>query len=142
METQTLGKLESVHVISPVYLQRALIIIILSFIFFLAMLIVFSLRQNVGYFLLATAFLLIKLFTLFSFMQARKKVVKLYENGFTFGKKTCRFDEIKQIQNNQSSCEIIKNDGEKIVLTEIIYDLKGLAEKITQKSGVLQNEKV
>ncbi|MBX7173462.1 MAG: hypothetical protein K1X72_21010 [Pyrinomonadaceae bacterium] len=142
METQTLGKLESVHVISPVYLQRALIIIILSFIFFLAMLIVFSIRQNVGYFLLATAFLLIKLFTLFSFMQARKKVVKLYENGFTFAKKTCLYNEIKEIQNNQSSCEIIKNDGEKIVLTEIIYDLKGLVEKITQKSGVLQNEKV
>lgn len=142
METQTLGKLESVHVISPVYLQRALIIIILSFIFFLAMLIVFSLRQNVGYFLLATAFLIIQLFTLFSFMQARKKVVKLYENGFTFAKKICRYDEIKEIQNNQTSCEIIKNNGEKIVLTEIIYDLKGLAEKIIQKSGVLQNEKV
>lgn len=145
METRKLGKLESVHVISPVFLQRALIVIILSFIFFLVMLIVFSLRQNIGYFLLSTAFLIIQLFTMFSFIQARKKVVKIYENGLSFGKKECLYNEIEKIENNQSSCQIIKKDGEKITLTQALYDLNSIVGKINEKfsaQGVKQNEKV
>lgn len=145
METRKPGKLESVHVISPVYLQRALIVIILSFIFFLVMLIVFSLRQNIGYFLLSTAFLIIQLFTMFSFIQTRKKVVKIYENGFSFGKKECLYNEIEKIENNQSSCQIIKKDGEKITLTQALYDLNSIVGKISEKfleKGAVKNEKV
>ncbi|HRH45401.1 MAG TPA: hypothetical protein PKY82_27425 [Pyrinomonadaceae bacterium] len=145
METRKLGKLESIHGISPVFLQRALIVIILSFIFFLAMLIAFSVRQNIGYFLLATAFLLIKLFTLFSFIQARKKEVKIYENGFSFGKKECLYNEIEKIEKGQLSCQIIKKDGEKITLTQALYDLNSIVDKINAKfsaQGVKQNEKI
>ena len=83
-QNKQLGRLESVHGISPVYLQRALIVIILSFIFFLIMLIAFSIRQQIGYFVLATAFLVVKLFTLFGWMQQRKKTVLLYEDQMPF----------------------------------------------------------
>jgi hypothetical protein len=49
-KTQELGKLKSVYGISPAYLQRAAIVAIVSFVFFLLMLVAFSLRQNIGYF--------------------------------------------------------------------------------------------
>ena len=53
--TTALGGLRAVYGTSPALLQRAAIIAVVSFIFFLAMLVVFSLRQNIGYFILATA---------------------------------------------------------------------------------------
>jgi hypothetical protein len=146
---QQLGQLESVHPLSPVYLQRALIIIVLSFIFFLAMLITFSLRQQVIYFILATAFLIVKLFTLFGLMMQRKKLVRLYQNGFTYGKQSTRYDEIekvnlKQINPTKQTGEIIKTSGEKIVLPEAIYDVQGIIKKIELKlalKGVKDVEK-
>lgn len=137
-KTNELGKLESVYGTSPVHLQRALIVIILSFIFFLVMLVAFSIRQQIGYFVLATAFLIVKLFTLFGWMMQRKKEVRLYEKGLTIGKKTYRYDEIenvqlKQIKTTKQEGEIIKTDGEKIILTEAIYDLAGIISKIDKK---------
>lgn len=138
-QTAKLGKLESVHSIAPVYLQRALVVIVLSFIFFLAMLIAFSLRQQVGYFLLATAFLIVKLFTLFSFMSQRKKVMRLYENGLVLGKQICFYNEIKEIslkQAGKNKGEIIKTDGEKIVLPEAIHNIHAVMEKIDEKIKV------
>jgi hypothetical protein len=68
----------------------------------------------------------------------RKKVVKLYENGFTFGKQTCRYDEIKtanlkQINQTKQTGEIIKTNGEKIILPEIIFDVPGVLRKIEEK---------
>lgn len=131
-QTQNLGKPESIHGVSPVYLQRALIVIILSFIFFMAMLIAFSLRENIGYFLLATAFLLVNLFTLFGFMSQRKKVVVLYEKGFTFGKQVCFYHEINKI----SQSEITKTNGEKIILPKTIDNIQGVIEKIDEKVNV------
>jgi hypothetical protein len=47
---QSLGKLQAVYGTSPAYLQRAAMTAIISFVFFLAMLFVFSIRQNIGYF--------------------------------------------------------------------------------------------
>lgn len=140
-----LGKLESVHGIAPVYLQRALIVIILSFIFFFLMLIAFSLRQQIGYFLLATAFLIVNLFTLFGFMSQRKKVVLLYENGFVLGKQTYPYSDIKEIQLKQKTKklggekvqgEITKTDGGKILLPEAIDNIHAIIEKINEKIGV------
>lgn len=143
-QTANLGKLESVHGISPVYLQRALIVIILSFIFFMVMLIAFSLRQQIGYFILATAFLIVNLFMLFGWMMQRKKIVILYENGFVLGKQVCFYNEIKDISLKQTSkmiggqkneCEITKINGEKIILPEAIHNVHGIIEKIDEKLG-------
>lgn len=143
-QTRNLGKLESVHGISPVYLQRALIVIVMSFVFFFAMLIAFSLRQQIGYFVLATAFLIVNLFMLFGWMMQRKKAVILYENGFVLGKQVCLYDEIKEIHLKQTSkmlggekneCGIIKINGEKIILPEAIHNIHEIMGKIDEKLG-------
>lgn len=148
-EIRQLGNLESIHGISPVYLQRALILIILSFIFFLAMLIAFSIRQQIGYFILATAFLMVKLFTLFGWMMQRRKTVLLYQNGLVLGKQICLYRDIEAIRLKQISrmlgsekteCEIIKTNGERIVLPEAIQDIHGIIDKVEEKLGFVKDE--
>lgn len=58
---------------APAELQRAVFIAVLSFLFFLAMMFAYYIRQSLLYFLLATAFLIIYLITMFSFVRLRRK---------------------------------------------------------------------
>jgi hypothetical protein len=141
---ETLGKLESVHGIAPAYLQRAAIIIVVSFVFFLLMLLAFSARRNIGYFLLATAFLVVQLFTLFGWIRQRGAELKLYEKGFTYRKHICRWDdiesmEVKMVGDSKITCQITKTDGEKIVLTEAVHGTPAIAEKISEEMEKMQN---
>ncbi|HEX8369313.1 MAG TPA: DUF6585 family protein [Pyrinomonadaceae bacterium] len=140
MSELQLGKLESVHGISPVFMQRAAVVAVLSFIFFVAMFIAFSIRQNIGYFLLATAFLLVQLLTLFGWLRARRTEFKIYENGFSYKKQTCRWDEIEAMAVKTESrlvggakinCEIRKTNGEKIVLNEALHGIDKIMERIS-----------
>jgi len=52
--------------------QRAVLIAVLSFMFFLAMMIAFYVRQSMLYLLLATAFLVVYIFTMISFVRLRR----------------------------------------------------------------------
>lgn len=134
MTEKSLGKLESVHGIAPAYLQRAAIIAIISFVFFLAMLFAFSRRGNIGYFLLATAFLIVQLFTLTGWIMQKRSELKLYENGFAYKKHVCRWDEIESVtekkENFSNSYEIEKKSGEKISLNDTIYNIESVLKKI------------
>lgn len=58
--------------ISPTQLQRAVFIAVLSFLFFLAMMFVYYIRQSALYFLLATAFLFVYIVTMISFVRLRR----------------------------------------------------------------------
>jgi len=71
-----IGRLISVHPIAPIYVQRAVFIAVLSFLFFAAMMLAFYVRQSFGYFLLATGFLFVYLVTMSSWFTMRKKVVE------------------------------------------------------------------
>lgn len=59
---------------SPAQLQRAVFIAVLSFLFFLAMMFAYYIRQSALYFLLATAFLIVYLITMISFVRLRRGV--------------------------------------------------------------------
>jgi hypothetical protein len=134
-----LGKLENVYGISPVFIQRAAVVAVLSFMFFIAMLVAFSVRQNIGYFLLATAFLLVQLLTLFGWLTQRRAEFKVYENGFSYKKQICLWDEIdamavktesRLVGGDKVHCEIRKTNGEKIVLNEAIQGVGQIMERI------------
>jgi hypothetical protein len=140
MSELQLGKLESVHGISPVFMQRAAFVAVLSFVFFIAMLVAFSMRQNIGYFLLATAFLLVQLLTLFGWLMQRRTEFKIYENGFGYKKQICLWDEIDSMAVKTESrlvggakinCEIRKTDGAQIVLSEAIHGVDKIMERIS-----------
>ena len=137
MLKQDLGKLESVHVISSIFLQRAAIVAAVSFVFFLVMIIAFYIRQNIGYFLLATAFLVIEIFTLIGWFIQRGTELKIYQNGLTFKKQICGWDEIESVSvataHEKVKCEIKKQGGEKIVLTELMAGIDGVIKIIETK---------
>ena len=58
---------------SAAKVQRAAFIAVLSFLFFLAMMFAFYIRQSMLYFLLATGFLIVYLVTMVSFVRLRRK---------------------------------------------------------------------
>jgi hypothetical protein len=89
-----LGKVISVHPTAAVYVQRAAVVAIVSFVFFLMMLVGFAVRQHVGYFLLASAFLAVYLFTMFGWWTQRNGVLTICEDGLSFRKFRSRWDEI------------------------------------------------
>ena len=139
-KTLNLGKTESVHGIAAAYLQRAVIVSTLSFVFFLLMLAGFYIRQNIGYFLLATAFLVVYALTILGWIAQRRKVLKVYENGLSYKNFATRWDEINSISvktvkhlagGAEINCELTKNDGEKIVLTGAIHDCAKIVERIS-----------
>jgi hypothetical protein len=139
MSEVQLGKLESVHPTAPVYLQRAAILAILSFVFFLAMLIAFTVWQNFMYFWMATAFLIVELFTLFGWFTQRKNVFSIYTKGFTYKKQTWFWNEIESFQiigdGQKRQGEIKKNSGEKIVLTETIAGVESIFKRIEAETN-------
>ena len=139
MSELRLGKLVSVHGISPAFLQRAVIIAVLSFVFFLMTIFGFYVRKNIGYFLLSTAFLIVNIFTMFGFLMARKNVLKVYENGFSYKKFGTRWDEIEKIEvkmfhrpfsTGKIGYKVIKTSGENVVLNESLHDIESFIEKI------------
>lgn len=75
-------------------MQRAVFIAVLSFLFFMAMMLAFYIRQNIGYFLLSTAFLLVYIVTMFSWIRQRRTVVEIYENGLKFRDRSLIWSDI------------------------------------------------
>lgn len=135
-----LGRLETVYGIAPAFMQRAAMVAALSFVFFIAMMVAFYIRQNVGYFLLATAFLLVQLLTLFGWLAQRRAEFKIYEKGFVYKKQACAWDEIESMAVKSESrlvggekvnCEIRKMNGEKIALSEAIQGVAAIMERIS-----------
>src|SRR5436305_7645683 len=81
-----LGRLLSVYGVAPQHLQRAAIITVLSFLFFMGTMLMMYFRQLFLYFLLATGFLIVYLVMMFSLYSMRRAVVRLYERGLEFRK--------------------------------------------------------
>ena len=137
MTETNLGKVVGVYAIAPAYIQRAVVIAVLSFVFFLVTLGMFSVRQNFLYFFLSTAFLVTYLFTMFGWLMSRKNILKIYENGLTYRKFTARWDEIEMVETNKNgakiNCEIQTKKGEKITLTESIQGVGQAIELIESK---------
>lgn len=135
---EKLGKLLSVHPIAPAYLQRTVIVAVLSFLFFLTTMVMFSLWQNFLYFFLATAFLIVYLLTMLGWLFLRKNELKIYENGFSYRKFTARWDEITGLRtsnwaNGKTTFEVTKAKGEKMVLSDAIYEVEKAIKIIESK---------
>ena len=125
-----LGKLIAIHGIAPAYLQRAVIIVVLSFMFFLAMMFAFYIRQSVGYFLLASAFLVLYLLTMFSWVMQRKSVVEIYEYGFKYKKRSVIWNEILSVDGNT----VVVETGKPVAIPATIQDVDKLLTLIRQRS--------
>ncbi len=83
-EVVKLGRLIGTYPTAPAFVQRAAIVAVVSFLFFLAMLLAFSLREQMLYLVLAAAFFVVNIFTLVGFVMQRRNEVKVFENGLTY----------------------------------------------------------
>ncbi len=142
MSELQLGKLESVHGISPVFKQRAFVVAVVSFVFSTTMTIAFLVRPGFVFVLLGTAFLVVGLFTLFGWLGQKKTEFRLFENGFSYKKFVCLWNEIESINVKAESqliggakinCLVRKIGGQEIVLTEVIEDLEIIVKIINGK---------
>lgn len=144
-----LGKLVSVHGIAPAFLQRAVIVAVMSFVFFLATLLAFYAWQKLGYFLLSTAFLIVYIVTMFSWVMVRKSVLRIYENGISYKNFKARWEEIERVDvkmvsrligGEKITCEITKTNSEKVVLSEAIQDIQDIVQKIDDEIAGINGE--
>ena len=99
MDRSSLGKLIAVHGVSPAFQQRAAAVAGLSLLFFLAMMVALYARGHFGYFLLATAFLVVFLFTMAGWWMQRRSVVKLFERGVAFRKFLAQWEDIATVEH-------------------------------------------
>ena len=125
---QSLGSLISIHGTSPALLQRAAVVAVLAFLFFMTTLLVFYVRQQFIYFVLSTAFLVVYIFTMIGWVMQKRNVVSIYENGITYGKFAARWDEIKSVRADAGSgITLTKSDGEAIIIGKSVADIDGIA---------------
>jgi hypothetical protein len=129
---QNLGRALSTHGVDPALLQRGVFIVVLSLLFFLGTMLLYYWRQGLGYFLLATAFLVIYLVTMFSFVMLRRYVVTIYEAGFIYrGRKV----SWRNIDNVSPTGEIIVKDGKPINLPRSLRNFGDILDVIREHSS-------
>lgn len=120
---KALGKIVSIHGVEPALVQRAAIVALLAFIFFLAMLVGFSIRQNLGYFVLSCAFLVVEIFTLMGLFAHRRNVLQIFEKGLCY-KKECRgWSEIGSITPEKAGIKVLCNDGTEIIIPNTLQHI-------------------
>ena len=82
---------------APAALQRAVFIAVLAFLFFLGMMVLYYVREWLGYFLLSTAFLLVYIVMMISFVLQRRRVIELYEGGLKIKDRPIYWDDIRSL---------------------------------------------
>ncbi|HQU91814.1 MAG TPA: hypothetical protein PLK77_05925 [Pyrinomonadaceae bacterium] len=92
-----LGKLIAVHPTSPALLQRAAIVAVLSFLFFVLNLIFYRVWQSLAYFILATCFLVVHVFTMIGWWMQKRNAASIYANGLVYRKREIFLDEIVKV---------------------------------------------
>lgn len=113
---RSLGRSVSQHASSPANLQRAAIVSVVSFAFFLAMLAAFYLLQQIGFFLLSTGFLVVYIITSIGWVLQKRNIVTIYENGISYRKFRAVWDEIQSVTTGKNGLEIANIKRDKIVI--------------------------
>ena len=132
--SKNLGKLVGVHPIAPALVQRAVFITALSFLFFLTMMFTFYIRQNILYFLLASAFLVLYLVMMFALLMQRRSTVEVCENGFRFKKQSIAWDEIKSV-SDEGVVEL--TSGKSVTLARTVTEFDKLIATLRTRSKPL-----
>lgn len=128
--SKNLGKIVSIHGVQPALVQRAAIVAVLAFVFFLAMLVAFSYRQNLGYFILASAFLVVEIFTLMGLFAQRRNVLRIFEKGFCY-KKQCRgWSEVGSLTPDKAGLKLALKEGGEIIVPNTLQEFDRAARHI------------
>jgi hypothetical protein len=129
-----LGKLIAVHSTSPAFLQRAAIVAALSFLFFLAALVFYLIRQNFLYFILATGFLIVQIFTMTGWWMQKRNAVNIYANGLAYRKRQLRWSDIESLERRpDSSLSIVPAASEVVTIPGSIQGLDRIESFIRER---------
>ncbi|MGE3465764.1 MAG: hypothetical protein AB7J13_02430 [Pyrinomonadaceae bacterium] len=131
-----LGKLVRVHPIAPAYVQRAVFITFLAFAFFVGMMLMYYLRANLVFFVLASGFLVVYLFMMFSLIMLRRSSAEIHEHGFRCKKQSILWADIDGVADDGTvklrSGKIIKLPQSLVNFDRVIENLRaGLDRRST-----------
>ena len=119
-----LGKLIAIHSTSPQFLQRAAIVAVLSFIFFLGSFIFYLIWQSFLYFLLSTSFLIVQLFTIIGWWMQKRGAVHIYANGIAYRKRELKWGEITGVELTENRrLKIVPTAGNELLIPSSIQGL-------------------
>ena len=136
-QPHNLGRLLSTHSTAPAYLQRAAIVAAVSFVFFLAMLVAFYVRQQIGYFLLSSGFLIVYIFTLIGWLMQKRNLVRVHENGLKYRKFSAAWHEITSVTANAYGLEIASGARGKARIPPSVNGFEQIVRAV--KHGVERN---
>lgn len=131
----SLGKLNASYGVASVYLQRAMVVAALSFLFFMGMLFTFYLRQHFGYFLLSTAFLIVFIFTMIGWWMQRRNVVKIHDRGIAYRNWSAVWSDITVIERTTSGLVLTNSESKSATIGNAINGLDGIEAILRAKSG-------
>lgn len=130
-----LGKLIAVHSTSPAFLPRAAIVTGLSFLFFLVALIFYLVWQNFLYFLLATGFLIVQIFTMIGWWMQKRNAVSIYANGLGYRKRQVAWSEMAELgKPADGGLKIELKEGDSLSIPASIHGLDRVERFIRQSS--------
>ena len=130
-----LGPVVTEHRIAADQVQKVAIVAPLSFIFFLAMLVAFYLRNSLGYFILSSGFLVVYLFTMFGFFSMKKKVFRFHQNGISFKKMRLPFELISKVHLDSRVGLVIDSSEGRLIVPQSISGLTQIATELDRRIG-------
>lgn len=131
-----LGSFECDFSISPLYLARVIFVAALSFVFFLAMLLGFYVREQIGYFILSSAFLVVYLLTMFGWFVLKRQKLKIHELGISYRRAKILWNEITNIEDlDERSFLIEGSDGSALQISDAVSESAKVREIVRRKTG-------
>ena len=126
-----LGRVVNTYLTAPAFIQRAAIIAIVSFLFFLVMLLAFGARGQMIYLVLAAAFFVVNIFTLIGFVMQRKNEVKVFEKGLAYRGNQVEWGDLVSAELDPSGqLNLQTRQQSKIVIPKTIANIGKLDEYI------------
>lgn len=120
----------------PAFLQRAAIVAALSFLFFLTTLIFYLVWQNFLYFILATGFLIVQVFTMIGWWMQKRNAVSIYAKGLIHRKRTLFWSEIEDVvKHSDGTLELVPSTGEGLRIPTSIQGLDRIESFIREHLG-------
>lgn len=131
-----LGSVVRVFEISPLYLARVIFVAALSFVCFLGMLLGFYMREQIGYFILSSAFLIVYLLTMLGWFFLRRQRLEIRDKGLSYRRGSILWEEIVGIDDVEGKSFLIKaSDGFVIQISDVVTDWREVRKIVTEKTG-------
>ena len=110
----------------------------LSFLFFLLCLVFYIAWQELPFFVLAIAFLIVQIITMIGWWMQKRNAVSIYANGLVYRKRSLFWNEIAEVETlTDGGLKIDSKDGDGLLISASIQSLDRIAKKALAEAGLL-----